>query len=180
MSSALYVLSATPEATDQFKVGFHTGDIKKLRKRYITSHPQHKIHYFIEMPFAKQVEKQFKKEYFPCRVTNNGENASEWFRMPLNEIIDGLSAIITCPDKTKPLVERFIKKYYESDHQSHVLSLDFDRYCCTYADNADGITIEKLHVRALMGEKYTIVKKNGKWCYLGLKCAGDHPSVYLS
>lgn len=63
----IYVISE-PESvsTKGYKVGFHSGTEKDLRKRYITAMPRIRIHAFI--PGSLEAEKRLKEQWRVARV----------------------------------------------------------------------------------------------------------------
>jgi hypothetical protein len=78
----------------QCKVGSHTGDVEKLKKRYITSIPDIKIIHFIPHPDHKRIENDFKRSYDDKRVININGNKSEWFRIHADEMKTLLSDFV--------------------------------------------------------------------------------------
>lgn len=91
--SAIYILSDQANS-GRYKVGSHRGSLKQLRSRYITALPNLQIHYFIQTPHAKIVEESFKRQYSQFRVDNSNGNPSEWFALPLDNIIVGISMLL--------------------------------------------------------------------------------------
>ena len=89
----VYVLSDRSN-TGKYKVGSHTGTLSKLKSRYITAIPDLEIHYFVETSNAKYIEDRFKEIHRSDRFTNSNGNLSEWFILPLDQIISTLLAII--------------------------------------------------------------------------------------
>ena len=99
-SSYLYVLSC-PEFIDSYgyKIGFHTGSQKDLKKRYITALPNHIIYAFF--PATKDIEDIIKEKFIEYRVLNNNHNNSEYYRLPLPDIFSIISKI-TKPTHVTP------------------------------------------------------------------------------
>ena len=62
MATVIYVFSDPPnESLNRYKIGSHTGNKEKLITRYITSHPEIKLYYFIETDKAVDIENMFKR-----------------------------------------------------------------------------------------------------------------------
>ena len=98
MTTAIYMLSdEAGKFSDRYKIGSHTGDVNKLKSRYITGTPNVKIHYFIEAINAKEIEKQFKEEFYHIRINNSNDSKSEWVIMPLDEIFAFISSRVCKP-----------------------------------------------------------------------------------
>lgn len=85
-STILYVLS-NPAVQGRYKVGIHSGSIKKLFGRYSTYIPNVKIHLVIKQIDARAIESKFKHHYSELRVPlENSGRLSEWFDMDLFRI----------------------------------------------------------------------------------------------
>jgi hypothetical protein len=91
--TSIYILSDSTNLV-RYKVGSHTGDLSKLKSRYITAIPTLLIHYFIETFDAVSIENKFKQKHVNERIQNSNGNTSEWVTMELNEIIVSLFAIV--------------------------------------------------------------------------------------
>lgn len=93
MSNALYILS-NPRIAGEYKVGIHQGGLRKLQSRYETYITDVKIHYLIENVQAREVETKFKELYSSSRIPfqrrREKQGLSEWFKMPLDQIISNL------------------------------------------------------------------------------------------
>lgn len=92
--SVIYILSDSSNPNDQYKVGIHSNSFEELLSRYITEVPQVKIYYFIYVDKAKEIEDIFKFKFYNQRIQNINGNISEWFNMPLIDIVVELLKII--------------------------------------------------------------------------------------
>lgn len=96
-SNTIYIL-ANPRILGEYKLGIHQGGLQKLQNRYRTYIPDVKIHYMIENIHARKIEKQFKNVHadsrIPFELKRGGENLSEWYEMPLDQIITDLLLMI--------------------------------------------------------------------------------------
>lgn len=90
MASRIYILS-NPRVLGEYKLGVHTGNLRKLQARYETYIPDVTIHYLIENVKAAEIEQQFKELHSELRVPfarkREGAGLSEWFKMPLHDMI---------------------------------------------------------------------------------------------
>lgn len=68
------------------KVGFHTGNIPKLIKRYITSLPNMNIIFYIQTK-NNELENDIKSKFESNRILNINNNISEWYNIDYNKII---------------------------------------------------------------------------------------------
>lgn len=91
----------------KYKVGSHNGTLNKLVARYITALPQLRINYFIYHEDAINIERKFNNLFYDYRLINKNGITSEWFIMPLNNIITNLSNIIS---KSNVQYQSFIYK----------------------------------------------------------------------
>src|SRR5579872_5536857 len=83
----LYILSAPDSIKrDRYKIGYHTGTLTQLRKRYITSIPDLIICDFYVHPEASAIEFQLKDIFASVREKNEGGNLSEFIIMKLDVI----------------------------------------------------------------------------------------------
>ena len=95
MVTSIYVISDPPNANlCRYKVGAWFNDKEKLINRYITSHPELQICYYVDTPKAYDVESIFKKLNRDKRIRNIRGRRSEWFVMPIKEIIQQLNHLI--------------------------------------------------------------------------------------
>jgi hypothetical protein len=92
--TAIYVLEDLDCSNKGHKVGKISGCKHYLRSQYIRSMPHPNIVYFKFNLYAEEVERQFKQIYYSYRVSNDKNNKSEWFLMPLDEIIRGMDHLI--------------------------------------------------------------------------------------
>jgi hypothetical protein len=92
--SAIYVLS-NPKESNKYKVGIHSGGLIDLEKRYKTYIPNVVVHWFIMTKNAKDVEKLFKDLHESYREPNLTARSSEWFIMPLDQIIKSILLLIS-------------------------------------------------------------------------------------
>ncbi len=93
-SDVIYVLS-NPRIKGEYKVGKHQGSLKKLYSRYGTYIPDVKVHYFIQGIDAKSIENEFKGLRSDERISlQHSEGQSEWFKLPLHELIVDLFMLI--------------------------------------------------------------------------------------
>lgn len=101
ISNTIYILS-NPRIVGEYKVGIHQGGLRKLQSRYETYIPDVKVHYLIENVKAREIENQFKELHSTSRVPfkrkREGENLSEWFKMPLDLIISRLLIMLVGKD----------------------------------------------------------------------------------
>ncbi len=92
---SLYIISNPLfESVNRYKVGFHTGSREHLISRYITILPDLNIHMFYESQIASQVENTLKHLYRNERIPNINERLSEWYVLPLSELLNGINNII--------------------------------------------------------------------------------------
>ena len=105
LMTAIYILSANPKtANGPYKIGIHTGPIEKLKSRYITALPNHKIHFWMETPDASAIENHFKNTYIAKRIANNNDKLSEWYELELSVIYAKLGELIsTIPVRPGPV-----------------------------------------------------------------------------
>lgn len=95
ITTTVYVISdPLNESVDRYKIGSHTGTINKLVSRYITSLPELKIYYFEKTPLPLDIEAYFKRTSGPKRIININNNKSEWYIMPLQDIISTLNSLL--------------------------------------------------------------------------------------
>lgn len=64
--------------SNRYKIGHHTGELKKLIDRYITPLPNIHPELFIEAKNAIEMEEDLKKILYNYRETNYNGNISEW------------------------------------------------------------------------------------------------------
>jgi len=93
--TAIYIISTKSRAKKKYyKVGSHTGTIKKLKSRYSTPLINEKVYYFHPHSKAKDIEKQFKKKLFDSRIVNKRGHRTEWVKLELSIIINHIRQII--------------------------------------------------------------------------------------
>ena len=96
INARIYVLSdPLNESVGRYKVGSHTGSLQKLISRYITPMPELKIHCFVETPMALDIEAMFKIMFPERRVVNINGHKSEWYLIPLQDIIETLNYLLS-------------------------------------------------------------------------------------
>lgn len=106
MSTVIYVISdPLNESVGRYKVGLWSRNKESLITRYITYHPEMNIHYFVETNKAFDVESIFKENNKDKRVKNIRGRRSEWFVMPLAEIIQQLDYLISVDIETIPIYQ---------------------------------------------------------------------------
>lgn len=97
ISNTIYILS-NPRIRGEYKVGIHRGGLRKLQSRYETYIPDVKIHYLIVNVQAREIENKFKIlnsiSRVPFKRKRENKNLSEWFKMPLDQIISCLLLIL--------------------------------------------------------------------------------------
>jgi hypothetical protein len=89
----LYVFKSfntNTENEDLFKMGHHTGGIKKLRNRYLTPHPNMDVRLFYKTQNAIAIENIIKNRYKQERVLNDNGNLSEWYKLSSEKIINDI------------------------------------------------------------------------------------------
>lgn len=174
MTTAVYVLSdPLNESIGRYKVGSHTGTCKKLERRYLTYLPELKIHYFLETEKALDVESMMKRIYAEKRLINTKGNRSEWFVMPLNDII----AAIIYLNNTDIQVDERLKIYRE-----RVYYVDKDyTFTVTYeqvkriSEKRMNKIVEK-HKEEKLNEKETF--QVDKWFFHDIIIDGLDESIY--
>lgn len=104
MTNVVYIISDPPnEHMGRYKVGSWSRDEEALITRYITSHPELKIYYYVETSKALDVELAFKKLNKTKRVRNIRGRRSEWVVLPLDEIINQLNYLMNVDIDTLPI-----------------------------------------------------------------------------
>jgi hypothetical protein len=90
--SHLYVFKSfnNNDEDDLFKMGHHTGSIKKLRSRYLTAHPNMDVRLFYKTENAIAIENIIKNRYKKERVLNDNGNLSEWYILSSEKIISDI------------------------------------------------------------------------------------------
>jgi len=91
MTTYLYVIS-THNNENGYKIGYHTGDAKELRSRYITALPNLIIHLFYPHEDAKLIEKKIHKDNVHKRTIELTK--TEWYKLPLHEVINMIMASV--------------------------------------------------------------------------------------
>ena len=119
----IYVLSDPFSSIEKYKVGSFSGSLDQLITRYVTALPQVKIHYFIYHEKALEVETQFKSLYENYRICNRNGNQSEWFIMPLLNLLDSLFNVI----------REYKKEYWRLEYKdTHVMGPTDDQKIIDY------------------------------------------------
>lgn len=146
----LYILSDPNSKTECYKVGSHTGSLKKLISRYQTSIPKVKINYFVETNKAADIENKFKQLHIDSRIHNRSGSLSEWFEMPLDKIIVSMINLI-CKFKSDVMNETTILSFKgetsdssdysetsdESDHEPPILVIESESDSETSEESSD-------------------------------------------
>lgn len=68
------------------KVGFHSGNLSSLEKRYITAIPNMYVRFFIQTK-NNELENDIKSKFESNRILNINNNMSEWYNIDYNKII---------------------------------------------------------------------------------------------
>lgn len=91
----IYILSDSTHIKEGiYKLGAHKGDMESLVNRYITPLPDLKIFCFIHTANFSFIEHWFRKKYNDQRIVNVRGNSSEWYRMPLEEMIQEILSLL--------------------------------------------------------------------------------------
>ena len=91
----LYIVSdPLHQSVNRYKVGIHNNTRKALIARYITDLPEVIIHAFIKTNVANQVEHILKHLHTDKRVMNVNGRLSEWYILPLGDLISEIYNII--------------------------------------------------------------------------------------
>lgn len=84
----LYILTDPSNfANNTYKVGIHTGTLKKLTSRYQTYLPKFKLILFWRFPNSRELEKKILSTFSGQRIKNPNDNQSEWIQAELAEIL---------------------------------------------------------------------------------------------
>src|SRR5665648_179146 len=111
MSTSIYVVSRYGDYT-KYKIGHHTGTLKQLYSRYVTSTPDLTVNCFIETPFAQSIENILKNYYREYRIPTHEGKLSEWFILPLALILQVIqTCVITYSDFSQEQVLRLTTEW---------------------------------------------------------------------
>jgi hypothetical protein len=112
--TSLYIISSPlHEKAGQFKVGIHTGDIKKLVSRYRTAIPGIDVKLFVSVMDgkAREIEDKVKANFSSNRITGSGGNESEFYQISLKALYTFIFPFL--PDVAPVSSEENDKKYQE-------------------------------------------------------------------
>ena len=89
----IYVISNPCQAKDNlYKIGYHTGGMKKLISRYSTAIPNIMIYFSHNVKSAVKIESAIHKKLDKHRLVENGR--TEWFQVDLEKITTTIFRII--------------------------------------------------------------------------------------
>lgn len=90
MANIFYIVTCPLyEAANRFKIGIHSGDMKKLIKRYETYHPDCEFKLIYQSNRATEIESNMLKLLEQHRVIKNSSgNQSEWVDLEYDKIIE--------------------------------------------------------------------------------------------
>ena len=129
MVTSLYIISDPPNQNmGRYKVGAWFNDKEKLIGRYITSHPELQIFYYVNTPKAYDVELIFKKRNKDKRIRNIRGRRSEWFVMSVDEIIQQLNYLIATDLEVYPEY-KYIRTTQSIDQHNLMFLDNFDHPC---------------------------------------------------
>ena len=119
----IYILT-TPEYEEimKYKPGRHTGNLKKLEKRYITAYPNHIIH--LMLPCDNDVQLENKILNHPLikahREQNKHGHLSEWvIGLKLDKIITIIMELKNKEDERNANDIKMVNKYKETNEEEH-------------------------------------------------------------
>jgi len=129
--TSIYVISAGG-IKDRYKIGIHSGNIEKLKKRYITAIPDIKIHLFENCNYACDIEEKCHSDLFIHCIENINGNPSEWFNCSLEEILECVNKNIKLiTSKTILLHINYmlhpVQKYYEKLDENIIITDEYVR-----------------------------------------------------
>lgn len=86
INKGIYIINDGQD-TNKCKVGFHTGTLNLLRKRYITSLPNINLVFYLKVD-NNNLEKDIKNEFEKFRILNDNDRLSEWYNIDSLQIIN--------------------------------------------------------------------------------------------
>ena len=122
--SHIYVLG-DPNNTERYKVGVHSGSLKKLANRYRTYIPDVDICEFIQTPYALTVEKELKRSSLERVAFIDTGNDSEWYRSDYPTIHRAITNIINRLEREE--AEHIRKKIEREEEERTRKRLEYER-----------------------------------------------------
>jgi hypothetical protein len=93
--TAIYIVSSESRSKiNEYKIGKHTGDQKKLESRYSTYIIDPIVYYFKYFNSAEKYENKILFELADYRIKNSKGSMTEWIRMDINELINRVNDTI--------------------------------------------------------------------------------------
>ena len=86
---SVYVVSTHEKSKlNMYKIGKHTGTLRKLESRYTTSLINPIVYFFYPTTHASIIETEIKKQLDSDRIVNDNETKTEWVHLELKLIIN--------------------------------------------------------------------------------------------
>lgn len=121
---AFYVITGIYEISDfKFKIGYHTGSVKKLLRRYATYFSRPIILYFIYLDdYSIELEDIIKDTYYEYREENCGGRKTEIIRFTYPIFYNNLIKLI--PANKKPIIDNY--PIYQINHMLKTMPNDIN------------------------------------------------------
>lgn len=123
----VYIISTKEKSAENiFKPGKHTGTLRKLESRYVTSLVNPIVYFYYPTKYASLIEAEIKKQLDAQRIINDNGTKTEWVKTELRTITDIIH-------DTEALLQKKPFSYKLSINKSETVDLNYShRTDCQY------------------------------------------------